>query len=200
MDKDQEIAELKAKLTEAEKAAGEIDALKKSLAEKDLLIKQKTDDIVGIRRKYKRVADMTDEEKEALSEKELELQQRIEEFEKEQADFASRQAEVLQKEVQSRRDGAIRKLVGDNKEVAEKIAANYGRIKDAEGAQTEEEVSKYVHEAFNMLGEARPDPIAIVVNGSDGMTPGGSDARGFADTEAGKSLATALGLPVANKE
>lgn len=173
--------------------------LEKDVATKDALIAQKNDDIVGIRRKYKNVADMTEEEKEALSAKELELQQRVEEFEKKQEELTARQQEILANEITSRRESAIKKLVGDNKEIAKKIEDNYNRIKDVENAQTEEQIAKHVREAFNMLGDERPEPIASVVNGDGGYAPGSSSPTGFADTAAGKDLASRLGLPVDNK-
>ncbi len=195
---EEEIKALQNQAAEAETLKARVSELEKDIATKDVLIAQKTDDIVGMRRKYKSIAEMTEEEKESLSAKELELQQRIEEFEIKQKELASKQAEILKTEVESRRANAIKKLVGENPEIAKKVEENYNRIKDVEKAQTEEQIKVHVLEAFNMLGDERPEPISSAMNGADGIAPGEGAPTGFADTAEGKSLSGLMGLPIDN--
>lgn len=175
--------ELEAKMAEMER----------QIAEKDAIIEQKNQDLVGQRKQYKKLADMTQEEKDALSQKEIELQERQEEMERQQEEFQKQQAEIRQKEVTARKEAAIKKLVGDNEEYAEKLRANIDRIKDSDAAFTEDEISKLASDAFNMLGDDRPNPVSEALNGR------GSDAiykndGGYADTPEGKALADTLGI------
>lgn len=181
-DKDTQIAELTAKIEE----------LTTSVAEKEAVIAQKNQDIVGQRKQYKKLADMSQEEKDTLSQKELELQERQEQMEREQEEFKQQQADIQQKEVNARKDAVIKNLVGDNDEYAEKLRANMDRIKDAEEAITEEEIRALATDAFNMLGDTRPS-MTDSINGT-GIAPDGTVDGGFADTPQGKELENALGI------
>lgn len=202
------IEELENELKEAKEAAAKVEELEakvteltETVAEKDKLIEQKNADIVGARRQYKKLADMTEEEKQQLSEKELELQQRMEEHEERVSKFEKEQAEQATKEREARRDAAISKIVGENKELGDRVRNNYDRIKDSGDASTVEEIAKVADEAFNMLGEERPNPIDAVVGGQGGgEAPGGSGNSGFADSDRGKGLSEALGLPQQNPD
>lgn len=167
--------------------------LEKLVAEKDVLISQKNDDLVGQRKHYKKLADMTQEDKDSLSQKELELQERQEAMEAEQEKFQNEQLEVQGREVKARLDAAIKKHVGDNDEFATKLRANFELIKDSENAVTEEEVSGLMSTAYNMLGEEKPSPVDATI-GTSGGAPGDSSTGGFADTPEGQGLAGTLGL------
>lgn len=172
----------------------ENERLKADLVEKDKLIALKNQDIVGTRQKYKKLADMTEDERMSLTETEVELKRRAEELEKKQSDFEKSQKEFAQKEITTRRENAIKKLVGSNAEIAEKVKANFARIKDAEGAQTEEEITRLATEAFNMLGDDRPKPIDSVIADQGLMASEGimnSEA-----TPAVKDLASKMGITI----
>lgn len=182
---------LTADLTKATKANGE----------KDAVIEQKNKDIVGLRKssevEYKKLQDMTDEEKGKMSEKEIELQKRQEKLEEDTRLFQESQAESAKKEVDARKERAIAAIAGKDPALKQKILDNYARIADADKATTDEEVAKIAGDAFNMLGVPKPAGVGPVVNGAGGGTVGGDDVTGFADTAAGKSVAQAMGLPTA---
>lgn len=187
--------------TTADKATADLATATKTIAEKDVIIQQKTDDVVGARKEYKKLADMSKEEKDAMSAKEIELQERQEAHEASVAAFQKSQAEVLAKEVGSRRTAAITRLAGKDPELAKKIEENFARINGSDKAQTEEEVAKFVGEAFNMTGAPKPDPVRNALGGG-GNGEAGGDTHGeqFSETAGGKSLAEAMGLPPAPVE
>jgi len=191
MSLEEQVKELTAKVEELSTTNAE---LEKSVAEKDAIIQQKNEDLVGQRKQFKRLSEMSEEEKDAMSQKEIELQERQEALEAEQEAFRKEQEESRMKEVNARKENAIKKLVGDNEEYAEKVRSNYERIKDSAEAQTEEEVVRVATEAFNMLGDDRPEPVSNAVNGSGGSSPQGLPDTGFADSPQGKGLAEQMGL------
>lgn len=181
---------------EAEKASREEDRIahEKTVAEKDVIIEQKKNDVIGARKKYQKLSDMSAEEKEALTEKELELQTRQEEQDERQEKFEKEQKELATKESNARRTEAIGKLAGEDKELAEKITANYDRIKDADKASTQEEINTLASDAFNMLGVPKKDAVEGAI--ADGGNGGAGEAKegDFAESEKGKNIATSLNL------
>ena len=190
----EQIKELQDKATklEAEKAQ-----LLADLAEKDKVIEQKSKDVVGARKEYKRLADMTAEEKEALSAKEQELLERQEAHDAKVAQLEKEQADRNAKEKQARVDKAIKAIAGNDTAYAEKLKNNLGRIKDYDVAMTEEEISKVVNDGANMLGEARPNPVTTALNSEGGVVEGKNEGAGFAETEGGKDLAKSMNLDIA---
>jgi hypothetical protein len=172
--------------------------LKADLIKKDEIIEQKSKDVVGARKEYKRLADMTEAEKQALSAKELELQERQEAHEKEIEDFKKSQAETAAKEKQARVDRAIKAIAGTDTKYAEKLNNNLGRIKDFDAATTEEEINKVVNDGANMLGEPRPNAIQGALNADGSVAnPKPTEGNGFSETPEGKGLAEAMNLPKA---
>lgn len=187
---------------EAERAerAAEKEDFEKKLAEKDALIEQKTNDVVNARRKYKKLSDMTEEEREAMTEKELELQERQEKVEEEAARIQKEANERIEREVGARRAAAIKKLAGNDEELAKKISDNYGRITDAKNAQTEDEIAQIANDAYNMLGTPSRDGVTgAIASGGSGNPGDGGDRTDFSDTEAGKQLASAMNLNQASE-
>lgn len=197
---EEEIKELQDKATELEKQVAEAEKSKadyeKTIAEKDALIKQKTEDVVGARKKFKKLEEMSEEEKEAMTEKEIELQQRQEELDARQAKAEEAQKETLQKEINARRANAIKAYAGEDEELAQKIEANFGRISDSKGAQTEDEIRAVVQDAYNMLGTPAPsDAVSgAFTQGGDGRAGDTSNKGDFSETPKGKDLAGSLGL------
>jgi hypothetical protein len=190
------VAELETALT-AEKQGRADDKAnhEKAIAEKDAIIQQKTEDIVGARKQYKHLSEMTEEEKSKLTKREIEVREQLEAHEADVAKFRKEQADALKKEVDARKERILTKLAGTNKELREKIEKNFTRIIDHDKAQTEEEIAGIAQSAFNMLGEPRANPLNQAINGGgDGMA-GGQEGNSYADTEAGKSLSQAMGLP-----
>jgi hypothetical protein len=202
MDDKERIAELEQQLASEKQARAEDKTeYEKTIAEKNAVIEQKTNDIVGARKQAQKLKQLSEEEKERLSEKEIELhnamlaeQERREALEK---DIAERN----KRDVEARRDSAIKRMVGDNEELKQKVLANYARIKDAENAFTDEDVARVANEAFNMLGEARPDPINSALGDANGGNPPqtGTGER-FSDTQRGKEVAKAIGIDIEPKQ
>lgn len=171
----------------------------KTIAEKDVLITQKNDDLVNLRKssakEYKALKDMTDAERGALSEKEKELLERAEAQEAEMAQFRKEQAEALQKEVDSRKGKAFERLVGTkDPELRKKVEEAYKKIVDSDKAQTEEEVTAIATQAFNMLGVPKPEGVGDVIQRSGDGGSGGATDGSFAGSADGQKLAEGLNL------
>lgn len=179
--------------TNTKKLDDTVKKLEKSVKEKDELIDQKNRDLVGQRREYKKLSELSEAEKAAMSEKEIELQKRQEEVDNRLEEMKKQQEELHQKEVEARKSAAVRKLVGEDAELQKKVLENFGRLKDVDAASTEEEITAHMTTAFNMLGEERPDPVRSAVSGS-GDNPAAPSGTQFAETTAGKEVASALGL------
>lgn len=143
---------------------------------------------------FKKLRDMSQEEKEMFTEKEMELMKRQEAHEEQLAKFQQEQLDFKVKQ----REGTIEKLVtqyakGD-KELADKIRVNLNSLKGADEVFVEEELAPLTQKAFNMLGDERPDPLRTAHNAGGDF--GEVKAGGFVDTQAGKDLASALGIVV----
>ena len=189
----QETAE---KALKEEKEGREADktAHDKAITEKDAIITTKTNDLVNQRKSFKKISDMSAEEKEAMTAKEIEMQQRQEDLEKSQEDFKKEQADILKKGVTAKRDAAIKKFAGDDADLIKKITDNFERIKDSGDATTDEEINSIAKESFNMLGVPTPDAVTNAINLSGGGDAGEVAGTGFAESEKGKNLATSLGF------
>jgi len=145
---------------------------------------------------FKHLRDYSKEEKDLLTEKELELLQRSDKLEEDRAkDSQDRQTfEKTQKD--ERVNNLVNRLSRGDKEIADKIRVNLSRISGFDGAAvTEEALRPFVQDAFNMLGPVTPkvDPLmeAHQQGGATGeYKPDGS----FAETADGKETANALGL------
>lgn len=175
------------------KATDSVTKLTETVKEKDLIIDQKNTDIISTRKSYKKLEDMTKEEKDQLSQAEKELMERTEAHEAEVARFQKEQQERQQKEVAERRSNAIKKLVGENPDLAKKVAENFERINGFDKAITESEIAKIAGDAFNLLGDEKPAPVADAMN-NNGDAPGDSNKGGTSD-ERIKQIATEMGLP-----
>ena len=188
------MAKLEADLAEANKAK---EALERSVAEKDAIIEQKNQDIIGARKETQKIKKLSEEDKQSMSEKEIEHHEALlaqqEEAEQLRKDIAERD----KRDFEARRDNAVKRLAGDNKELADKVRANFDRIKDSDKAVTEDEIGLIANDAYNMLGEARPDPVSSALNGAgQGGNPAGGGEQRFSDTEKGKQAAKELGIPL----
>lgn len=179
-----------------------MDELQKAQAEIARLngiIEQKNQDIVGIRRKYKPLKEMTDDEKAALTAEDLARKEEQDLLFEDQEKLKAEQADLRAKEVAERKTNLAKKIAGNDPKIMEKVLANFDKIKGAETAYTETELAPFMDLAVNMLGDERPAPVHAAINGSGGVAPltsGDGKVGDFADTDAGKSLAQALGLPV----
>lgn len=193
--------------TDLGKAKTDLTASTKAVKDKDAIITQKNDDIVKLRNsskdEYKKLEDRTQEEKDKLSEAEIEIIKRQEKLESDTQAFQKLQADAAKKDLDARIDRTVGNLAGKDKELAQKIRDNYGRIMDSAKASTDEEVAKVASEAFNMLGVPKPDGArGALGGGGNGAADGGvgnENNTGFAESQAGKDLSKMMNLPDAPK-
>lgn len=199
-EKDKKIQELEKQLADMGVQIKSIQEANTKLVEdnkkKDEVIEQKTKDLVGIRKENTRLKDLTDEEREKMSEKEIELHNTAKALQEQQEQLAKDQQEWKQKEITARVDKAVKGLVGSDQVLIDKVKGNYGRIKDAEKAESEDEIARLASEAFNMLGVEKPASVSDAMGHDGGSAPGQGSGNNFANSDAGKGLAQNMGLAV----
>ena len=165
------------------------------------LVKNKNNDIVQLRRanqNLKKVSDMSEDEKAKLSESELAILERQEMMENELETQRKEAEDRAVAERNSRYEQLAKKYAGEDSEYAEKIKANISILKGSDAAITEEEYQRFAEMAVNLVPKPAADPVQIARN-ANGQEPNftggqGGEGAGFADTDAGKTLADALGL------
>lgn len=194
-----ELAAEKSKVTtlETEKAqlVKDNEGLQQTITEKDELIEQKNQDIIGARRKYKPLKEMTDEEKAQLSEEDIKRKEEQDELYERQEAIEKEKAEERKAEQQSRLNKAIDRYANGDKELADKIRNNYSKLRGSDKAHLEEEIAELVDVSVRMMGPDAPDPVRTAHNDRGGA-PGSGAEESFADTQDGKELASAMGLSV----
>lgn len=170
---------------------------KEAIADKDRVIEQKTADVVGARTKYKKLKELTEEEKEDMSKKEIELHENQIALQEQQEKLREDREEHDNKERDGRKKAAFDKLISGeaNKELREKMEKNYEAIKDSDKVVTEAEITDLAQKAFNMLGDEKPDNLVGDAAAETGDAPGGGEKAGFAESAEGKGLSDQLGLP-----
>lgn len=145
---------------------------------------------------FKKFKDMTDAEKDLLSEKEQEILQRQEKLE-EDRENDRKDREIYDKKI---KDATIQNLAvkyakGD-KDLVEQIKINLGKLSPEllAKATTEEELTPYIQDAFNMTGVgAVADPLREAIN-ADGLPAKVEGQKDFSDTKDGQNLGNAMGL------
>ncbi len=192
--------QVKALTEQVGKLTGDLKKANDTAAEKDRIISQKNDDLVKARqsfqKEYKKLADMSKEERDALSEKEIELIERSEKLEADTKSFQEAQSAAAAKERDSRVGQAISRIAGNNKELAETIRKNADSIVGFDKAMTPEEIMGFVEKGFNMTGQPMPKGVAEALRQSGTGEAGGENGEGsFADTKEGQDMAAALNLP-----
>lgn len=132
---------------------------------------------------FKKLKDLTKEERAKLSAGEIEVRKRLEELEE-------REAKFMESQRQTYIDDALERIAGDDAKLKEKIMINYKRISGE--ANTKKEIEERTVEAYNMLGLNQKNPLAAAVNAS-GDAPKGASETSTART---KELAEGLALPI----
>lgn len=151
---------------------------------------------------FRKLKEYTEAEKELLSEKELELLQRQEALELEREEDRRIQKERDEKSKNYAIDNLANKMAKGNKDIAEQIKINLGKLNPAllEGAITEQDLAPHVESAFKMTGISNTaDPLRTAHNADGGNAPIKSD-NDFSETKEGKDLASAMGLSQATPE
>lgn len=185
------IAELEGQVTTL---TTQVTTLTDTVKQKDLLITQKNQDIIGARKKYKLLSEMSDDEKANLTPEQIAEKEAQDEIVMNQEKLAKDQAERQAKEVLERRTQLARKMVGDNQEAIDKVLKNFDQIKGAELASTESEIAPFMTTALNMMGSDRPDPVRSAMNAGGGEPPIVAPGQ-FAESQKGQDLSAMMGLP-----
>lgn len=172
----EEFDAVNAKIAEAEAAA---EAARTALA-------QKTNDIVRMKDGFKKFEELTEQEKSAMSQREIENMQRIEQME-----------ETTKRDREAAKDAMLVAASKNDPKVLEKIKEKYALVQMPEGTIDEirARVNSVTPWAYSELGivERQPMPIEAAILGG-GLPPrerNDSDKR-YADTPEGKAKAKAI--------
>ena len=170
------------------------DEFKKQLGDKEAEIAKLNDQARERGTQFKKLRDMTAEQKELLTEQEKEILQRQEAQEEAFAKFQEEQKLFKETQRNALIDTLANKKAGGNKELADKIKVTLSKIKDIDLKATEQELMPEIDFAFNGLGiQTKPDPLVEANNwgGNTDTKPSGVD---YSDTDEGKALAGMLNL------
>jgi hypothetical protein len=185
----------------------------KTLEEAIAIIEKLTEDKAKILGEKKDLLKLFDEkDKEGMTETEKKLAETLEKEraermtleEKIKADTEARtkEQETAKKEAQERitklLDERIVKVSKGDKKVEEKLRANIS-ILDRLPRSTDAEIDNIVVTGFNMLGIKDANPLAAI-HGSTGGNPSVDVKPSFSTTQAGKAMASKLGLKAVAKE
>jgi len=192
MDLEQALAKITALEAEKTALATTNAELTTQVAEKDGKILTLEDNAKKQGENFKKLRDMSKEEKELLSEKELELLKRQEEVENQALTVKQQQDQFFK----DQRAGVLKNLVdkyakGDV-ELAKKIEFNLAKIKDSDLAMNEEALTPLVKDSFNMLGAEVTDAVRNAHNERGNNQDYKPQETGFAETQHGKDLSDAL--------
>jgi hypothetical protein len=146
---------------------------------------------------FKKFKDMNEAEKELLSEKEKELLQRQDALEEERQKDRQERLEFNKKQKDATISNLANRLSKGDKDIAEQIKINLGKLSPEllEKATTEEELTPYVQDAFNMtgIGNTQSNSLRDAIN-TDGLPAKIEGEKDFSDTQEGKQIGNALGL------
>jgi len=192
MDLEQALAKITALEAEKTALATTNAELTTQVAEKDGKILTLEDNAKKQGENFKKLRDMSKEEKELLSEKELELLKRQEEVENQALTVKQQQDQFFK----DQRAGVLKNLVdkyakGDV-ELAKKIEFNLAKIKDSDLAMNEEALTPLVKDSFNMLGAEVTDAVRNAHNERGNNQDYKAPENGFAESQHGKDLSDAL--------
>lgn len=151
---------------------------------------------------FKKLRDMTEAEKELLSEAEKNLMMRTEKFEEEQKKDREARDARDKKTRETTINNLATKMAKGNKELVEQIKINLGKLNPEliNGALTEEELTPHVDAAFKMTGAGiNANPLRDAHNAEGQGAPIKRD-NDFSETKEGKDLGAALGLSFVKPE
>jgi hypothetical protein len=168
--------EVKAIQAKADEAAAEANSAKEKLSKME-----------NKEFNFKKLRDLSEEERKKLSTKEMELMQRQEDLETKTKGFVETQ-------INTHKDEALAVLAGDNEELRKKTMFHYDRIKDE--ATSREDIRRKMRDAFRLAqGDVTGtnDPFSSAVSYSGGSAPNAKPASAdFSNDQ--KDLAKKLGL------
>lgn len=136
---------------------------------------------------FKKLRDLTEEERKKLSTKEIELMQRQEDLENKTKGFVESQITAF-------KDEALATLAGDNEELRKKTLFHFDRIKDE--ATNRDDIRRKMRDAYRLAQSdlsTSADPFAAAVGYSGGQAPTAKASTGEFNSDQ-KDLARKLGL------
>lgn len=182
------------------KLQADYEAAKAAIAERDETLKAREDELAEkvqqldkLHNKefnFKRLRDMTEEEKERLTDVEQDLKRKQEALEDDQKAFKSTTLNTWKSD-------ALDRASGGNAELRKQIESAYDDFKgDAEDRSA---IAERVAKAARLV-QAPPslNPVTAAV-GATGDAPTGTK-KAFSETDEGKSLATSLGLGISKEQ
>ena len=95
---------------------------------------------------FKKLRDMSKEERETLNAKEMELLKRQEAIEEQQANFTKQQKETREKELGSYKEEYLEKFAGNDEEMKKKVLFHFNRLADE--AITKSDIEKKMGDAW----------------------------------------------------
>lgn len=126
---------------------------------------------------FRKLEQMTAEERSKLTATELALKQQQEKLEADQRNFFETSIAEVKNDVL---DG----LVGDDVELRKKVELNYARLKDSESAKSRSEIKKLMEEAYTLsVGTRGANPINAAFNRS-GASPVAKSSDGKLSADA----------------
>jgi hypothetical protein len=176
--------------------------LGEDIKERDLKIEEQAKQAKEQGDNFKKLRDMTKEEKELLSEQELGILARQEKLETDQAEFQKRQGEMTAKERTARIENLANKFAKGNKDLVAQIKINLSKLDPAylEKATTEEELTPFIDSALKMTGAgAGADPLRMAHNEGGGFGEV-TKTDDYSGTKEGKDLSGMMGLSQATPE
>lgn len=172
----------------------EVAALKE---EKEKALQEKEAELEKLRNKdlnFKKLREMTEEEKAKLSATELALKAEQDRFREEQQSFYSGFVSDI-------KDDLLETIAGDDEDLRKSILANYDRIKDSDTARSRKEISAIMHEAAKLAGVTSGSKVSPLVRAANySGRPIKAPEKSFSETEEGRSLAKELGLGFIKEE
>jgi DNA repair exonuclease SbcCD ATPase subunit len=109
---------------------------------------------------FRKLEQMTDEQKAKLTDTELSLKKQQEELEEKQKSFESTFVKDIKGDL-------LTEMAGDDEELKKKIELNYSRIKDSETAKSRSEIKAILNDAYVMsVGARHKNPVLSAINSS----------------------------------
>jgi uncharacterized protein YdaT len=127
---------------------------------------------------FKKLRDMSKEEREALNAKEMELLKRQEAIEEQQVNFTKQQKETREKELSSYKEEYLEKFAGNDEEMKKKVLFHFNRLADE--AITRSDIEKKMGDAWVLATGGRSSAINPVLNAmaKDGYIQANSQKKG----------------------
>jgi glutamyl/glutaminyl-tRNA synthetase len=168
-----------------------IKELETQLQERDAKIAEMQEHAKEKNYQFKLLRDMTEREKELLSETELELKRQQDAIYEEQQKFRAEQESFRTKQKEETVNKLVEKYSKGNQELADKIRITLGQFKDVDTAFTETEIAPFVENATRIVLPEINESVRDAHNQSF-ATPAPQEGTSFADTQEGKELSNKL--------